>query len=156
MDDASVQPLTFIDCYSCCQMLRIVCSRQPEIKSDFFGPSENNDRFRRNDELVRCDQYDEMCGMIACAIISGAKRYLHKWRPRAGADLSNAACRHVRARRLMKVESHFLRKQARCLRPEISARYQRVRTTARLRRSGNVRKDVAPWRAGRRPIRKFH
>src|SRR5450631_3889039 len=41
-----------------------------------------------------------MCGMIAVAIISGANLILVKG-PRANVDLGHAACRHVRACRLI-------------------------------------------------------
>jgi hypothetical protein len=42
----------------------------------------------------------KMCGMIAVAIISGANLILVKG-PRANVDLGHAACRHVRACRLI-------------------------------------------------------
>jgi hypothetical protein len=63
---------------------------------------------------------DQRCGMIACAIISGANPISIKWKPRADVDPGHAACRRVRACRPMNVDSRFPRKR-RDARPEISA-----------------------------------
>src|ERR1700730_14976896 len=38
---------------------------------------------------------NQSCGMIACAIISGANPISIKWRLRAGGDVGPAACRRV-------------------------------------------------------------
>jgi hypothetical protein len=65
---------------------------------------------------------NQSCGMIACAIISGANPISVKWRPRADVDLGNAARRRVRACRPMKGESRFPQGR-RDARPEISAQF---------------------------------
>jgi hypothetical protein len=59
-------------------------------------------------------ELDQRCGMIACAIISGANPISIKWKPRADVDLGHAACRRVRACRPMKVDSRFPPETARC------------------------------------------